>query len=277
MHVRLAPSSGFCWGVKRAVDVALAARQKAKGEVLTHGPLIHNKPVVEMLKQKGIGVYDVGTPSNGQTVVVRAHGLPPSTLEHLQKSGYNLVDATCPHVVRTQKRVQQLSAKGYNVLIIGDKNHAEVIGLVGYSHTQVWVVSTPEEAEHLDIPEPIAVVQQSTYSQYDVANILTVLQRRFKDISIQNTLCGVTTKAQSEVTDLLKEVDAMVVVGDRMSANTKKLAKVATEARLPTYLVESANELNFEELKKFKTVGVTAGTSTPDWQFKEVVKRLQAL
>lgn len=281
MEVKIARSAGFCWGVKRAVDVALSARQQADGgEVLTHGPLIHNKLVVEMLQQRGIGQFDPDrtVPAN-QTVVMRAHGLPPRTVETLQQKGFRLVDATCPHVVRTQKRIQQLSKRGYNVIIVGEPNHAEVVALVGYAATKVVVVSSVEEAQAVFMEEPIVVVQQSTFSQYDAARIHEVLKSRFQKIEFHNTLCGVTTKAQSEVTELVEEVDAIVVVGDRMSANTRKLAKVAKERNIPTYFVESAEELAPQEgeLKKFRVVGVTAGTSTPDWQYQEVVDRLRAL
>jgi (E)-4-hydroxy-3-methyl-but-2-enyl pyrophosphate reductase len=275
MKVILAKTAGFCWGVKRAVHIALDARKNSPGKVLTHGPLIHNQRVVDKLNRKGIGIYNEQTPLSRtkKTLIIRAHGISPKIKNALISRGFSMVDATCPHVVKAQKIVEQYAHK-YYIVIAGDVNHAEVVGLTGYAYDKVAVIGSVKDLDRVHLSEPILFLAQSTFNENEFKKIAAYLCKKYKNVLVKNTICSATSSRQKEIIALAKKVDALVVVGDTMSANTKRLVAIAQEHHASVYFVEGADALNTDVMKQYSSVGVTAGASTPEWETKAVVKKL---
>ena len=292
MRIILAKDVGFCWGVKRALDLALKSSASAK-KVYTYGPLIHNENVVEMLKTKGVEPFPKQKPkSPSQTrLLIRAHGVPPPVRAKLSASGYGIIDATCPHVKKSQKIVQEYANKGYQVIIAGDKKHAEVISLVGYAraikrHPPVIVISSTQEAQQIvktkryKLKKKICILAQSTFQPRIFYRIVTIIKSKIPtdiELVVLDTICQAPARRQDAVKDLAREVDAIVVVGDYKSANTTNLTLLARSMKIPAFQVASASELPVTKLKKYSSIGISTGTSTPDWLIKEVVDKLSEL
>ncbi len=263
-------------GVRRAMQTALSEARDDAEEIQTLGPLIHNPQVIEMLKGRGVGILDKQAPLTGKgTVIIRAHGVPPSQTEDLEACGYRLVNGTCPHVIRIQKLIRKHIAQGEAIIIIGDKGHAEVTGLMGYAGDQGYVVETIDDVEKLPELDRVCVVSQTTQSYEHFDTLLQAIQKRWPDCTVHRTICGSTDRRQKETVEIAKKVDAMIVVGGRNSANTVRLAQLATETGTPTQHVETSDEIDFSEIRKMKTVGITAGASTPNWMIVEVTERIK--
>jgi 4-hydroxy-3-methylbut-2-enyl diphosphate reductase len=246
--------------------------------VYTYGPLIHNSIVIQELKQKGIDVYKEGDSIERPCcLVIRAHGIPPAVKQKLEQSGFDLINATCPHVMRAQNEVKKYSREGYSIVIAGDKNHAEVVGLVGFAHNNTHVVSTIEEISTLDIKEPILLIAQTTFNAELFGKMKTELGKRVKNFVIVDTICLATAQRQNELLEIAQESDAIVVVGDKTSANTMRLVTIAKDTGKHVYFIQVADQLDFEFMKKYKAIGITAGASTPDSVSSEVAKRLEQL
>lgn len=279
MKVKIAKTAGFCWGVKRAVTMAQEARSRSGEKILTHGPLIHNRRVVKKLKDEGIDVYtaDAAESTQGKTLIIRAHGLPPQIKQELFHKGFHVIDATCQHVVHAQKEVEKYSKLGYYIVIAGDKNHAEVVGLAGYAGSNVKIIGSVEEAEKLSLNQKTLLIAQSTFNNDEFKKIADTLTGYFSDVHVENTICSATSTRQKEIIQLSKEVDVIVVVGDTISANTKRLVLIAESQGKPVFFVEGADEINEDEMKPYHTVGVTAGASTPEWETTAVVERLKKI
>lgn len=277
MRVKIAKNAGFCMGVKRAMDIVInTARNTSKKEaVYTDGPLIHNPQVLEFLEQKGIGVLKEDTNPKGVKVVIRAHGIKPERKREIEKKGANVCDATCPNVKSVQSIINKYATQGYSTVIVGDKGHAEVDGLLGYSEDRGYVVEKTEDVASLPAMDKVCVVSQTTQSKEVLDEVTAKLKERYKDCKIFETICSATSTRQEEVISLSNEVEAMVVVGGKGSANTKRLADIS-EAKVPTFLVETEEELDMEKLKGFKLVGVTAGASTPNWMIDRVAEKIQS-
>lgn len=277
MKVRLAKTAGFCMGVRKAVEKALTAAEKLGGRVYTHGPLIHNNQVLEVLAGRGIYPLPEDAPTSGKTVVIRAHGIPPALRKELKESGATVVNATCPRVARVQSIIKSYTNKGYFCVIVGDENHAEVVGLKGFANNGVLVVSGVEDLRLLPDAEKVLVVAQTTQSEERFREVVESLEASAVEVLVMNTICDSTRKRQSEIRTLAREVDALVVVGGFHSGNTKRLAEIGRSEGLPTFHVETAKELERQELARFKTIGVTAGASTPNWMIKNVVEEIQRI
>lgn len=290
MRVKLSKNVGFCWGVKRALDLALKNSLSEK-KVYTYGPLIHNENVVEMLKTKGVEPFPkrkLKSPKKTR-LLIRAHGVPPPVRNRLESSGYGIIDATCPHVKKSQKIVQEFANKGYQIIIAGDRKHAEVISLVGYAraikrHPPVIVVSSTKEAREITsinkLKNKICVLAQSTFQPRIYAQILSIIKNNLhRDIKIimLDTICQAPAQRQNAVKELSKEVEAIVVVGDHKSANTTNLTLLARSMKIPAFQVASASELPLKRLTRYKSIGISTGTSTPNWLIKEVVDKLSDL
>lgn len=291
MRINLAKTAGFCWGVKRALDVVLKIPSRQK--VYTYGPLIHNEQVVQMLETKGIKPISTRLDKERtksrkkRIIVIRAHGAPPAVQKQLIQKGYKVIDATCPHVKNSQQKVKEHAQKGYRIIIVGDKEHAEVFSLIGYAKSvnissQPIVVSSKKEtiqlfnkSNRLEPEESICLLAQSTFQPEAYQEIIDVLKERYKNMMVLNTICPAPTRRQREVIELSKKVDAMVVVGDHKSANTSRLAALSRSLKVPTFQVADETELPLKKLKHHQSIGVTAGTSTPDWVIQAVIKRLQ--
>ena len=264
-------------GVRRAVETTLDVIQKEDTGVSTFGPLIHNPQVLNLLGERGVKVLkDVPEQESG-TVIIRAHGVPPAQKEKLKMAGAAVKDATCPHVVKVQIIIKKYLKLGYGTIIIGDRNHAEVEGLMGFAGNMGQVVSNPEDVENLQLESPYIIVSQTTQDETVFEELSGMILQRFPGGKVFNTICDATHKRQEEVRILSEEVEAMVVVGGKNSANTQRLAEIAEGMGCPVFLVETEDELDLGVLAKFESVGVTAGASTPTWMISRVVRILEAI
>lgn len=273
--VIVAKSAGFCWGVSRAFDKVNETVKNSREKVYTYGPLIHNPQAVKSLEEMGVAVLEDIPKNMKGTVFIRTHGLSPDERNHLKKSGVRICDATCPDVGIIQGIVRKYVRKGYNVIIVGNREHPEVIALLGYAEGKGVAVLSQEEIERLPRDwENVCVVAQSTQKEDKFAGFVEVIRSIYPKAAIFNTICSSTTKRQEEVRELAKEVGAMVVVGGYNSANTTKLAQISREMGTKTFQIETEDELNTSDFKEISVIGVTAGASTPSWVIEKVVKRL---
>ncbi len=272
--IKVASTAGFCWGVKNAMDLAMKTARETDGPVYTYGPLIHNPQVIEMLEGKDIYAVKDAATLDGGTIIIRTHGVTPQTRKSLKERGLSVTDATCPLVARVQGIIKKHASKGYSTIIIGDKGHAEVVGLEGYAQGRGYVISSADEARGLPAMDKVCVVAQTTCDIVKYREIVRVIRERWPDAAIQETICDATSARQDEVRTLSREVDAMVVVGGRSSANTARLAGIAQEACPVVFLIETEDELDPVEMLKFGKIGVTAGASTPTWMIERVRDRI---
>lgn len=277
MKVRLARSAGFCMGVRRAMEMVLSEANRNEGVLYTYGPLIHNTQVIDLLKTKKVeSISDISGLKNG-TVLIRAHGIPPEERSKLKASSMKIIDATCPRVAKVQSIIRRHAKKGYTTVIVGDSDHAEVIGLVGYGEGKAIVINSIEELSNLPESEKICLVAQTTQNEKVYENITKKVTERFPDTLVFNTICEATSERQSEVKEIAANVDCMVVVGGYHSGNTKRLALVSEEAGTLAYHIETEKELKKEDFENMEVVGVTAGASTPNWMIKNVVKEIESI
>ena len=280
VKVKVAKNAGFCMGVRRAMDLVLnAARDRQPDEIIhTYGPLIHNNQVLEILERRGIRCSkDLAEAEEGGRIAIRAHGIPPQERKAIKEKGFKIINATCPRVGKVQGIIKRHSLRGYDVVIVGDDNHAEVIGLKGFANGRAHVLNTPEEVEQLPPMDKLLVVAQTTQDERAFKAIAGLLEERYPETKIHNTICDSTHNRQEEVLALCNEVDAMVVVGGRHSGNTKRLAEIAAATGIPTFHIETEEELDRERLQNLKIVGVTAGASTPHWLLRRVVHELESI
>jgi (E)-4-hydroxy-3-methyl-but-2-enyl pyrophosphate reductase len=277
MKVILAKSAGFCMGVRRAVETTLDVIQKEDTGVSTLGPLIHNPQVLDLLGERGVKVLQDVPEQQSGTVIIRAHGVPPIQKEKLQMAGATVKDATCPHVVKVQVIIKKYLKNGYGTVIIGDRNHAEVEGLMGFAGSLGQVVSNREDVNNLQLDSPYIIVSQTTQDGTVFEELSRMVLERFPGGKVFNTICDATHKRQEEVRSLCHDVQAMVVVGGKNSANTQRLVEIAEGMGCPVFLVETEDELDIDTLAKYECVGVTAGASTPTWMINRVVRILEAV
>ena len=278
MEVRLAARAGFCFGVKRAMEMAMETAKDVQGEVCSLGPLIHNPQVVADLAARGVReVGDISQVPAGATLLIRSHGVGPEVLEKAREKGIKVVDATCPFVGRAQHLAHDLTNGGYQVVVVGDKEHPEVHGIVGWTGGRGLVVQNPEEARRLTPLGPVAVVAQTTQPVANYRALVEVLKQGTNPVLECNTICDATTQRQAAAIELAGEVDLMVVVGGAKSANTGKLTELCRSAETTTYQVETAAEVKAPWFRGVKVAGLTAGASTPEWIIEEVCERMKEL
>lgn len=264
-------------GVKRAVELVFkTAHTYQDKQIFTLGPIIHNPQVLHLLEKQGVNI--INTPEEappGSVVVIRAHGVPPQIKERLLSRQVTVVDATCPRVIKVQQIIRQYFQKGYQIIIIGEKAHPEVKGLMGYADNLAWVANNEEEVKALPEAQQVLVVAQTTQNEVLFKQLATMIKNRYPEVKVFNTVCNSTHERQEEVRHLAKKVEAFVVVGGKMSGNTRRLAQIAREAGIKTYHIETEAELNPAEIKTYRTIGVTAGASTPYWLIRRVIFRLE--
>lgn len=271
MQVILAEHLGFCYGVKRAIKIA---REHADGNSCTLGPIIHNPQMVERLKSEGVGAVDNLSDLKEGTIIIRSHGVGPEIYRQAQERGLNLVDATCPHVKKAQHSAKKLVEEGRAVVIVGEKNHPEVRSIFDWSDQKASIIETVEEADRLPECKKLGIVSQTTFSGERFNKIVARLLDKSRDIKILRTICNATDQRQSAAIALAKNVELMIVIGGRNSANTTRLAQLC-EKRCKTFHIETAAELQSEWLREVKKIGITAGASTPDWIIREVQRKCQ--
>ncbi|ORU00288.1 4-hydroxy-3-methylbut-2-enyl diphosphate reductase [Anaerovibrio sp. JC8] len=273
MEVILADNLGFCYGVKRAIQ--LAEDSAVPGQVTnTLGPIIHNPQMVAKLAENGVGTVNSLDEVKGGTIIIRSHGVGPAIYERIEAMGLNMVDATCPHVRKAQSSAKMLADEGYQVVIIGEKHHPEVRSIIEWAGEGAVAIETEEEAEALPRYGKLGVVAQTTFSVSKFKQIAERLIDKSNDIKYLRTICTATDQRQSSAIKLAGEVDLMLVIGGKNSANTTRLAQLCSD-KCKTYHIETADELRDEWFDKIKKIGITAGASTPDWIIKEVYKKCQ--
>ncbi len=291
MKVIRAKNAGFCFGVERAIKIATTCTNGGKCKVYTDGPLIHNRQMMERLAQNGIleiGDYkseakidgELGSGnSTDEVLVFRAHGVSPERRRYLQGLGMRCRDATCPDVGKIAGIIKMHANKNYTTVIVGDPEHPEVTGLLGYAGKKGYVVKNRGDIDALpDIKGDICMVSQSTMFTDDYREISEYFKSRFPDTKVIDTICGATKERQRDVNVLAeKGAEAIIVIGGKHSANTVKLAIMVQRTGLPCFHIETLSELDLESVGKFKTVGVTAGASTPDFLIDEVCNKLEHL
>ncbi|MBN2289960.1 MAG: 4-hydroxy-3-methylbut-2-enyl diphosphate reductase [Candidatus Glassbacteria bacterium] len=278
MKVILAKTAGFCKGVRRAMNMVLEANENIDGPLYTDGPLIHNPQTIEVLERRGIRV--MGKDQNlgpDQTLFIRTHGIAPQRREELRNLGVSLCDATCPDVAKIQGLIRRYSRAGYLVVIVGDSGHAEVVGLEGYAEGKGLVVGSAEQVGGLPPADKVCVVAQSTLDPQTYDQVSEELRARYREVLVLDTICRSTQRRQEELLQLARSADAVVVVGGKNSANTCRLVEISNRCHTPTFHVETADELDARQMRHFRTVGVTAGASTPNWILMSVVEKLRAI
>jgi (E)-4-hydroxy-3-methyl-but-2-enyl pyrophosphate reductase len=263
-------------GVRRAMDTVLELAHRGVRPIYTFGPLIHNPQAVDMLRARGVDVAEDLSTVTGGTVVIRSHGISPEQRRLIGTLGVQVRDATCPRVAKVQAIIKRHAADGWSCIIVGDRDHPEVCGLLGFAGEQGWVVSAPEEIDDLPHFDNVCVVAQTTQSRDSFKTVVDRIQARYENCVVYDTICDSTTRRQEEVRRLAGMVDAMVVVGGRNSANTARLAEISRATGTPTIQIETDEELDEAWLRQFKTVGITAGASTPNWMIDHVIDRVES-
>lgn len=277
LEITVAECAGFCWGVKRALEMTLEAARTAPPPVNTLGPLIHNPGVISELESRGVGVIASAEQARAGTVILRSHGVPRHTQERLASLGLTVIDATCPFVASAQKKAASLHKEGYLVVILGEKEHPEVLSLRSYAGEGSLVIESAADLPDILDSSRVGVVVQTTQSPERLAELAQVLAPKTRELLVHNTICSATEERQTAAVRLAAQVDAVVVVGGRNSANTRRLAELCSEKQPRTYHVETAAEIDPLWLKGARRVGVTAGASTPLEQIEVVVERLKEL
>jgi 4-hydroxy-3-methylbut-2-enyl diphosphate reductase len=274
MKIIVAKTAGFCFGVKRAVDIAFRVSRKKRKGVYTLGPIIHNPQVVEKLKEKGIiPIKEIKGKKNIKALIIRTHGIPCNLLEEISSKRCEIIDATCPYVKKAQYYAKLLREEGYQVVILGEKEHPEVKGLMSYASDDAIVVDGNRPLPR--IKSKVGIVVQTTQPLDALKRVLSHAIEYAKEIKVYNTICNSTALRLKETEDMSRKVDVMVVVGGKNSANTTQLAKLCRSLSVATYHIETPSEIKDAWFKGTKKVGITAGASTPEWIIKEVEERIR--
>lgn len=271
---------GFCFGVRRAIKIIKEASRN-NHNIVTLGPIVHNKEVVNQLQQSGVQMTDdFNCIDTSTTLVISSHGISPQKLQQIRDKGINVIDTTCPNVKHAQQSAQKLFIEGYSVIIFGETSHPEVKGLLGWAGEKAVATTEVKELMKVELGEKVGILSQTTQSREAlekfIQEFISVKFDSLKELKIINTLCNETRKRQKAATELAKKSDIMLVVGGFNSANTKNLAKICSNL-VETYHVESAEQIKPEWLKNKKHIGITAGASTPDKAIEEVISRLKNL
>lgn len=278
LGIYTAKRSGFCFGVKRAIDTTFDIAAKNPRGVYTLGPIIHNPQVINRLKESGVSPVDFDRLSGAdvKSLIIRTHGIPRQLYDKIAESGYRIIDATCPFVKKAQHYAKILHESGYQVLILGDREHPEVKGLMSYAGDDVMVVD-----ENIAIPPglktKVGVVVQTTQSVEALKKLLSVIIERAKEVKVYNTICNSTALRLRETEEMARKVDVMIVVGGKNSANTTQLANLCRSLSVRTFHIETSDEIREEWFAGASKVGLTAGASTPDWIISDVEKRIRAI
>ncbi len=274
MNIKLAKYAGFCFGVKRAMDIVIDNAEKTNENIYTLGPLIHNEQVVEYLENKNVYAKDnIEDIPDKSTVVIRTHGVPRSYYDDLQRKECKIIDATCPFVKKIHNIVHQNYNDGMQVIIVGDANHPEVIGINGWCNNSAIIISSLEDFVKINTERPICLVVQTTFSLKVWNKIKKFVKTSCQSVQVFDTICSATEDRQLEAEKIAGSVDSVVVIGGRHSSNTKKLVDICKSHCADTYHIETVSELPNETWNN-RCIGVTAGASTPEWIIKEVISKM---
>ena len=281
MEIITAETAGFCFGVRRALSIAEETAGTNPAGIYTYGPLIHNDEVVRSLRGKGIGVLgedEDQVPDEGSTVIIRSHGVSKAVREDLEEKGMHIVDATCPFVLNIHKIVRRQGEAGQEILIIGDPGHPEVRGIKGWCVSPVSILQTAEEAHAWEplTDREISVVSQTTFNEKKFRELVEIVQKKGYHINVFNTICSATKERQEEARNIASQVDVMLVIGDRKSSNTQKLYDICKKTCVNTYYIQTVREVEYAWFLHAKSVGITAGASTPNNIIEEVQIHVRA-
>ena len=274
MKVTLAKSAGFCFGVKRAVEMVYKEAETGK-KVYTLGPIIHNEQVVQDLEQKGVRVIDTPeelSKAEDATVIIRSHGISADVYHQLEDKKVRIVDATCPFVSKIHRIVEKKYQEGSCIVIVGNANHPEVEGINGWCNGAATVIGSVSEAENYS-QEParkLCVVAQTTFNYKKFKDIVDIVSKKSYDIDVMNTICNATEERQTEAAAIAGDSDAMIVIGGKHSSNTQKLYEICKNVCPDTHFIQTLDDLDLKQFQSFRSVGITAGASTPNTIIKEV-------
>ena len=274
MKVTLAKSAGFCFGVKRAVEMVYKEAETGK-KVYTLGPIIHNEQVVQDLEQKGVRVIDTPeelSEAEDATVIIRSHGISADVYHQLEDKKVRIVDATCPFVSKIHRIVEKKYQEGSCIVIVGNANHPEVEGINGWCNGAATVIGSVSEAENYS-QEParkLCVVAQTTFNYKKFKDIVDIFSKKSYDIDVMNTICNATEERQTEAAAIAGDSDAMIVIGGKHSSNTQKLYEICKNVCPDTHFIQTLDDLDLKQFQSFRSVGITAGASTPNTIIKEV-------
>jgi len=274
MEVIIAENAGFCFGVQRAVNIALDSAKQSK--VYTLGPLIHNPPMVEEMRKRGVIPLGKDSSVAGKRIIIPSHGISPEILAKVKNQAEDIIDASCPYVIKAQQEARKLEKQGYELVIIGDKNHPEIKGILGSLKKLPLVVKDVSQIPDKRFSK-VGIIAQTTMDENTFRRIVKEISRRAKETKEINTICSATSERQKATLNLLNKVEVILVVGGYNSANTGRLVQICREEGKPCYQVERAEEIRAEWFKGKSKVGITAGASTPEWIIKDIAGQLKGL
>lgn len=278
LEVILSPITGFCFGVKRAMSLIEEGLGDGEKNIYSIGDVIHNPQAVDALKSKGvIPVRSMAEMSAGDTLIIRAHGVMPDLIEEARKRGINLIDTTCPFVQKSQEYVRQMADEGRKVIIIGDSRHPEVRAISGQAGSDPIIISTMSEAESVGTIDRAGVVIQTTFSRAKAMRIIDKLEKSIDDLGVHDTICQATVLRREATLDLAISVDIVLVVGGKGSSNTKRLYQMCIDEGITARFIETSDDIDPSWFKDGDKIGLTTGTSTPDWVIENVLVRLREI
>lgn len=276
MQIKLAENSGFCFGVKRAINIAIKTGQNHTGKVVTLGPIIHNPQMVSKLKESGIDfVDDIDQITKDMTVIIRSHGITIEEYNNLKRKRAKIVDATCPMVKKVQNYAKEFTNKGYQLIIIGEKEHPEVKGIIGHVNNNAIVIQDEYEKINLANNKKLGVIAQTTQPIERFQKVIYRLVPLCEELHIINTICGATSIRQKATKSLAQDSDVMIIIGGKNSANTTNLADICRKLGTRTYHIETAKEIQKEWFVDVEKVGLSAGASTPQWIINQVYQKIK--
>ena len=276
MQIYLAKYSGFCQGIKTAVQLV---EDNISDNTITFGPVAHNQSVINHFKDKGVDYCEDIDSIENKKVIIRAHGVGPKELEKLRENNNEIIDGTCPLVTKVQKKAEAIIESNVNLLIIGDKNHPEIIGINGWANNKGIIINSIDELKDISLEFPLEVVVQTTFNEDKLEEIESYLIKHHgtKKFMIHNTICKATKDRQTAIKEMAQQVEVVLVIGGKKSSNTAKLTSICKELGVVTYQIEEASEIKPQWFNNVKKVGITAGASTPDWIIREVISMVNEL
>ena len=275
MKVTVAKSAGFCFGVKRAVNMVYEAIEKSEKAIYTYGPIIHNDEVIKDMEAGGVKVVnsleELDSLPKG-IMIIRSHGISRAEHEYIENSGFEIMDATCPFVLKIHKIVREASEAGSQVVIIGNENHPEVQGIMGWCVNTPYVVDSISKAESLVLnpDKNVCIVSQTTFNYNKFKELVEIIEKKGYNSTISNTICNATEERQTEARKIAREADAMIVIGGKSSSNTRKLYEICKSECENTYYIQTISDLDLSVLAMAECIGITAGASTPKNIIEEV-------
>ncbi len=277
MEVIVAKKAGFCFGVRRAIEMAFKALADGRRPIFSLGPIIHNPQVIQKMQEQGLKVVSSIHEIPEGTVIFRSHGVNAQEREEAVRRNLTVVDATCPFVEKAHEYVKRLAENAYQIVVVGDTNHPEVSSILSYTNGKGTAISSLEELKAIELSPRVGVVSQTTQSFETFQSIAAEIIRKTREALIFNTICDATKVRQEESIRLASKSEAMIVIGGHNSANTRRLKELCAKVQPFTFHIETAEELKKISLGPVHRVGVTAGASTPEWLIEPVVEYLKGL